>query len=48
MQYRHLGRAGVRISTIGLGSWLTYGGSVEEETAVQCIKAAYDMGVNFF
>ena len=48
MQYRHLGDAGVRISAIGLGSWLTYGGSVEEETAVECIHAAYSMGVNFF
>ncbi len=48
MEYRHLGSAGVRVSTIGLGSWLTYGGSVEEETAVECIHAAYNMGVNFF
>lgn len=48
MQYRHLGRAGVRVSTIALGSWLTYGGSVGEETAIQCIHKAYDLGINFF
>ena len=48
MQYRHLGRAGVRISTIGLGSWLTYGDSVEEQAAIQCIHTAYEAGINFF
>jgi voltage-dependent potassium channel beta subunit len=48
MQYRHLGRAGVRVSAIGLGSWLTYGGSVGEETAIQCIHTAYDNGITFF
>src|SRR5258708_40169278 len=48
MQYRHLGRAGVRVSAISLGSWLTYGGSVEEETAIQCIHNAYEQGITFF
>lgn len=48
MQYRHLGRAGVRVSTISLGSWLTYGNAVEEEVAVNCIQKAYEAGVNFF
>lgn len=48
MQYRRLGRAGVRVSTIALGSWLTYGNSVEEETAIDCIHRAYELGVNLF
>ena len=48
MQYRHLGRAGVRVSTIALGSWLTYGSSVAEEAATQCIHKAYELGINFF
>ena len=48
MQYRHLGRAGVRVSAISLGSWLTYGSSVEEETAIQCIHTAYEQGITFF
>lgn len=48
MQYRKLGRWGVNVSTIGLGSWLTYGGSVEAETAKACIWRAYDLDVNFF
>jgi voltage-dependent potassium channel beta subunit len=48
MRYRQLGRAGVRVSTIGLGSWLTYGGSVEEDAARACIARAFELGVNFF
>ncbi|KAJ5626643.1 Potassium channel voltage-dependent beta subunit KCNAB-related protein [Penicillium herquei] len=48
MQYRHLGRTGLKVSVISLGSWLTYGGHVGNETAFECMKAAYDAGVNFF
>ncbi|HUP02088.1 MAG TPA: aldo/keto reductase family protein [Gemmatimonadota bacterium] len=48
MRYRRLGDAGVRVSAVGLGSWLTYGGSVEKKTARECIARAYDLGVNFF
>ena len=48
MQYRHLGRAGVRVSAISLGSWLTYGNVVQEDTAIACIQRAYELGVNFF
>ncbi len=48
MQYRRLGRAGVHVSTIALGSWLTYGGSVAEEAAAQCIRKAYELGITFF
>jgi len=48
MEYRHLGKAGVKVSTISLGSWLTYGGYVDVETSAQCIRTAYDLGINFF
>ena len=48
MQYRKLGRWGVQVSTVSLGSWLTYGGSVEADAARECIWRAYDLGVNFF
>jgi aryl-alcohol dehydrogenase-like predicted oxidoreductase len=48
MQYRHLGRWGVKVSVIGLGSWLTYGRAVEEDTARTCIRRAYERGVTFF
>ncbi len=48
MKYRNLGRSGLRVSEIALGSWLTYGKSVEDQTAERCIQTAYDAGINFF
>lgn len=48
MRYRKLGRWGVQVSEVGLGSWLTYGGSVDEADAIACLQRAYDLGVNFF
>jgi aryl-alcohol dehydrogenase-like predicted oxidoreductase len=38
----------MRVSAISLGSWLTYGGAVEEQTAIACIRRAYELGVNLF
>ena len=48
MRYRHLGASGLRVSEISLGSWLTYGGTVEDEAATACIHRAFELGVNFF
>ena len=48
MEYRNLGKAGVKVSEVSLGSWLTYGGATEEDTAKACIKRAYELGINFF
>jgi aryl-alcohol dehydrogenase-like predicted oxidoreductase len=48
LRYRRLGKWGVKVSEIGLGSWLTYGGSVEDEQATACIHRAFELGVNFF
>jgi voltage-dependent potassium channel beta subunit len=48
MDYRRLGHAGMKLSEIGLGSWLTYGAGVNDETAHACIRRAFDLGVNFF
>jgi len=48
MEYRNLGRSGVKVSEVGLGSWITYGGQVAEETAVKVIHKAFDLGINFF
>ncbi|MEK4510542.1 aldo/keto reductase [Paenibacillus anaericanus] len=48
MKYRRLGGSGLKVSEISLGSWLTYGGYVERENAVDAIKTAYDIGINFF
>ncbi len=48
MQYRRLGNTGLKVSEISLGSWLTYGGYVEEEKAIASIDKAYELGINFF
>jgi voltage-dependent potassium channel beta subunit len=47
MKYRRLGKAGIKVSEVSLGAWLTFGGSVDEEATRKCIKAAVDHGVNF-
>jgi voltage-dependent potassium channel beta subunit len=47
MEYRRLGRSGVKVSEVALGSWLTYGGYVERSTALECLKTALDEGINF-
>ncbi|WP_077614040.1 aldo/keto reductase family protein [Caenibacillus caldisaponilyticus] len=48
MEYRRLGRSGLKVSEISLGSWLTYGGYVAAEQAIKTIHKAYDLGINFF
>ncbi|MFH1748963.1 MAG: aldo/keto reductase family protein [Planctomycetota bacterium] len=48
MNYRRLGKAGIRVSEIGLGSWLTFGGGVDGDVARECVRRAYDLGINFF
>ncbi|MBO0993894.1 aldo/keto reductase family protein [Bacillus sp. SD088] len=48
MKYRRLGKTGLKVSEISLGSWLTYGKSVEDDTATKTIHKAYDLGINFF
>lgn len=48
MQYRRLGRSGVKLSVIGLGSYLTIGHHVDNKVSSQCISKAYDAGVNFY
>ncbi|MDP1649768.1 MAG: aldo/keto reductase [Rubrivivax sp.] len=48
MQYRRLGRAGLRVSTLSLGSWVTYHNQVDTGDAVEMMAAAFDAGINFF
>ena len=48
MEYRRLGSSGLKVSEISLGSWLTYGTAVEQQTANDCIKRAFELGINFF
>ncbi|HKZ45017.1 MAG TPA: aldo/keto reductase [Anaerolineales bacterium] len=48
MHYRRLGRSGLKVSEISLGSWITFGSQVGTETSKKLIQAAYDAGINFF
>ena len=47
MEYRQLGSSDLRVSEIGLGSWLTYGVGVERDQAESCVRRAIEVGVNF-
>ena len=48
MQYRHLGKAGIQVSELSLGSWLTFNDRQAVDTTAEMMTAAYDAGVNFF
>ena len=48
MQYRRLGRAGIQVSVLSLGSWVTFHNQVDIKSAADMMKAAYDAGCNFF
>jgi len=48
MNYRRLGRSGLKVSEISLGSWLTYGGTVDAKVSHRIVRAAWELGVNFF
>ena len=48
MEYRKLGKWGIKVSNIGLGSYLTIGMHVDDEVSKQCVKTAFDAGINFF
>ncbi len=48
MQYRKLGSSGLQVSAISLGSWLTFGHKTEEDSAVRCVRRAFELGINLF
>jgi len=48
MKYRHLGRAGIQVSELSFGSWVTFGTQVDVKAAATMMAAAFDAGVNFF
>jgi voltage-dependent potassium channel beta subunit len=48
MEYRRLGRAGLKVSVLSFGSWVTFGPQLDEGLAAECLAAAYEAGVNFF
>lgn len=48
MKYRKLGKWGIQVSELSLGSWLTFGKQISDDTAKELMVTAYDNGVNFF
>ncbi|XP_028985997.1 voltage-gated potassium channel subunit beta-3-like isoform X4 [Betta splendens] len=48
MKYRNLGKSGLRISCLGLGTWVTFGSQITDEMAERLLTVAYDSGVNLF
>ncbi len=48
MEYRLLGKSGLKVSALSYGAWVTFNDQIGDDTAYQCMKEAYDAGVNFF
>jgi len=48
MQYRRLGGSGLKVSAVSLGSWRTFGETVDQPTTQACMERAYEAGVNYF
>ncbi|XP_016340183.1 voltage-gated potassium channel subunit beta-2-like isoform X5 [Sinocyclocheilus anshuiensis] len=48
MRYRNLGKSGLRVSCLGLGTWVTFGGQITDEVAEQLMTLAYENGINLF
>jgi voltage-dependent potassium channel beta subunit len=48
MEYRRLGRSGLKVSVLSFGSWVTFKSQLDVERAIECMDAAYQVGVNFF
>jgi voltage-dependent potassium channel beta subunit len=48
MKYRRLGSAGLKVSELSIGAWVTFGGQVDDHASRECLLAAYEAGVNFF
>src|SRR5688572_24026795 len=48
MEYRRLGKSGLKLSALSFGSWVTFKNQVDDAAAVELMKLSYDAGVNFF
>jgi aryl-alcohol dehydrogenase-like predicted oxidoreductase len=48
MEYRHLGKSGLKVSELAYGNWLTHGSQIENEAARACVRAALDAGISTF
>lgn len=48
MEYRYLGKSGLKVSALSFGAWVTFGEQADVERAYECMNIAYEAGVNFF
>lgn len=48
MTYRRLGQCGLKVSVLSFGSWVTFDNQIQDDTALACMQAAWEAGVNFF
>jgi voltage-dependent potassium channel beta subunit len=48
MEYRRLGKAGVKVSVLSFGSWVSFDNQLKDDLAMECMQAAHDAGCNFF
>jgi voltage-dependent potassium channel beta subunit len=48
LEYRHLGKSGLKVSELSFGSWVTFSNQLDNKLAAECMKVAYDAGINFF
>ncbi len=48
MEYRNLGKSGLKVSALSFGTWVTFNDQINDDVAYECMTAAYDNGVNFF
>jgi len=48
MEYRHLGRSGLKVSALSFGAWVTFNDQLDVDAALECMTTAYDHGCNFF
>ncbi len=48
MEYRRLGRTGIKVSVLSFGSWVTFDQQLKDDLAMECMQAAHDAGCNFF
>jgi aryl-alcohol dehydrogenase-like predicted oxidoreductase len=48
MEFRHLGKSGLKVSAVSYGNWITHGSQLEAEQATACVRAALDAGITTF
>lgn len=48
MEFRYLGRSGLKVSAISYGNWITHGSQIEEQAAIACVQRALELGITTF